>query len=79
MELEFVKLEFQPKIRTYISDVELRFKKKKKKNHVELEFIPEVKKKKKKKKKKTQMELDCGKHDFGYFLKMETEIDKIDF
>ena len=54
--------------------MELRFKKKKK-DHVELEFIPEVKKKK----KKTQMELDCGKHDFVYFLKMETEIDKLDF
>ena len=43
---------------------------------MEHEFIPQVKKKKK---KKTQMELDSGKHYFGYFLKMETEIDKLDF
>ena len=25
------------------------------------------------------MELDSGKHDFGYFFKMETEIAKHDF
>ena len=25
------------------------------------------------------MELDSGKHDFSYFLKMETEIAKLDF
>ena len=34
---------------------------------------------KEKKQAHTQMELDSGKHYFGYFFKMETKIDKLDF